>query len=87
MNSVLLQTLTPESLVALKDDLVEATNKKAKMHFFRNLIKFLCSLCVEKFQEKSENIYHQILEKEEFKNLVMKLIEKDFEDIDKNLKL
>ena len=70
-----------------RNDLVEATNKKAKMHFFRNLIKFLCSLCLEKFQEKSENIYHQILEKEEFKNLVMKLIEKDFEDIDKNLKL
>ena len=70
-----------------RNDLVEATNKKAKMHFFRNLIKFICSLFLEKFQEKSENIYHQIFEKKEFKNLVMKLIEKDFEDIDKNLKL
>jgi len=57
------------------------------MYFFRNLIKFICSLCVEKFQEKSENIYQAILEKEEFKNLILKLIEKDFEDIDKNLKL
>ena len=70
-----------------RDNLVEATNKKTKMYFFRNLIKFICSLCVEKFQEKSENIYQEILEKEEFKNLILKLIEKDFEDIDKNLKL
>ena len=70
-----------------KNDLVEKTNNKAKMYFFKNLIKFICSLCVEKFQEKSENIYQQILEKEEFSNLIMKLIEKDFEDIDKKLKL
>ena len=70
-----------------KNDLIEATNKKAKMLFFRNLIKFICSLCMEKFKEKSENIYQEILEKEEFKNLIIKLIEKDFEDIDKNLKL
>ena len=70
-----------------RNDLIEATNKKAKLNFFRNLIKFICSLCVEKFQGKSENIYQQILEKEEFRNLIMKLIEKDFEDIDKNLKL
>ena len=70
-----------------RNTLVEETNKKAKMHFFKNIIKFICSLCVEKFQEKSENIYQQILEKEEFSHLIMKLIEKDFEDIDKNLKL
>ena len=70
-----------------RQNLVEETDKKATMYFFRNIIKFICSLCVEKFQEKSENIYQQILEKEEFKNLIMKLIEKDFEDIDKNLKL
>ena len=70
-----------------RDILKEETNKKAKMNFFRNLIKYICSLCVEKFQAKSENIYQEILEKEEFKNLIMKLIEKDFEDIDKNLKL
>ena len=70
-----------------KNDLVEKTNNKAKMFFFKNLIKFICSLCVEKFQEKSENVYQQILEKEEFSNLIMKLIEKDFEDLDKKLKL
>ena len=70
-----------------RNDLIEETNKKSKMYFYKNLIKFICSLCVEKFQEKSENIYQQILEKEEFSNLIMKLIEKDFEDIDKNLKL
>ena len=70
-----------------RQNLVEETNKKAKMYFFRNIIKFICSLCVEKFQKKLENIYQQILEKEEFRNLIMKLIEKDFEDIDKNLKL
>ena len=67
--------------------LIEKTNKKAKMNFFKNLIKFVCTLCVEKFQEKSENIYQQILEKEEFSEFIMKLIEKDFEDINKNLKL
>lgn len=70
-----------------RNDIIEATNKKAKMYFFRNIIKFICSLCMTKFQEKSENIYQEFLEKEEFKNLVIKLIEKDFEDIDKNLKL
>ena len=70
-----------------KNYLIEETNKKAMMNFFKNLIKFVCTLCVEKFQEKSENIYQQILEKEEFSEFIMKLIEKDFEDIDKNLKL
>ena len=70
-----------------KNDLVEATNKKAKMHFFSNLIKFICSLCMEKFQEKSENIYQQIFEKEEFRKRIMKLIEKDFENIERNFKL
>ena len=70
-----------------RNALVEETNKKAKIYFFQNLIKFISTLCVEKFQEKSENIYQLILEKEEFSNLIMKLIEKDFEDINKNLKL
>ena len=70
-----------------KNVLVEETNKKAKMHFYKNVITFISTLCVEKFQEKSENIYQQILEKEEVSNLIMKLIEKDFEDINKNLKL
>lgn len=70
-----------------KDVLIEETNKKSKMYFFKNLIKFICSLCVAKFQEKSENIYQKIIENDDFSNLIMKLIEKDFEDIDKNLKL
>ena len=70
-----------------KNVLIEETEKKTKMYFFRNITKFISTLCVEKFQEKSENIYQQILEKEELSNLIMKLIEKDFEDIDKNLKL
>ena len=70
-----------------RDILKEETITKAKMNFFRNLIRYICSLCVEKFQAKSENIYREILEKEAFKKLIMKLIEKDFEDIDKNLKI
>ena len=61
--------------------------KKHKCFFFRNIIIFICSLCVEKFQEKTEGVYQQILEKEEFRELIMKLIEKDFEDIDQKLKL
>ena len=70
-----------------KNDLIEETNKKALMYFYKNLFKYICSLCVEKFQENSENIYKQILEKEEFRNLIVKIIEKDFEEINKNLKL
>ena len=63
------------------------TKNKAMIYFFKNLIKYICSLCVEKFKEYSENIYRQILEKGEFKNLTVKLIEEDFEEIKKKMKL
>ena len=51
------------------------------------MIREICTLYVSKFQEISEGIYNNIFEKEEFHNLIVKLIEKDFEEIDKNLKL
>ena len=52
--------------------LYEETYNKALVYYFKNLIKFICSFCVEKFQEKSENIYNQIFEKEEFQNVIAK---------------
>ena len=67
--------------------LIEETQNKAMVCFFKNLIKEICTLYVMKFQEISEGIYNQIFEKEEFHNLIVKLIENDFEEIDKNLKL
>ena len=67
--------------------LIEETQNKAMVCFFKNLIKDICTLYVMKFQEISEGIYNQIFEKEEFHNLIVKLIENDFEEIDKNLKL
>lgn len=65
----------------------EETQNKAMVCFFKNLIKEICTLYVKKFQEISEKIYNQIFEKEEFHNLIVKLIENDFEEIDKNLTL
>ena len=70
-----------------KQPLNEVTKNKAQVYFFKNLIENICTLYVKKFQEISEEIYNQIFEKEEFHNLIVKLIEKDFEEIDKNLKL
>ena len=70
-----------------REPLREETQNKAKVCFFKNLIKEICTLYVKKFQEISEGVYNQIFEKDEFKNLIVKLIEKDFEEIDKNLKL
>ena len=67
--------------------LSEETQNKAMVCFFKNLIKEICTLYVTKFQEISEGIYNKIFEKEEFHNLIVKLIENDFEEIDKNLKL
>ena len=67
--------------------LIEETQNKAQACFFKNLIKEICALYVAKFQEISEGIYNNIFKKEEFHNLIVKLIEKDFEEIDKNLKL
>ena len=71
----------------VKNKLYEETYNKALIYYFKNLIKFICSFCVEKFQENSENIYKQIFEKEEFQNVIVKLIEKDFEEIKTNLVL
>lgn len=68
-----------------KEILIDETKKKALMYFFKNIIKPICTLCVEKFQEISEKIYNQIFEKEEFNNLIVRLIEKDFEEINQNL--
>lgn len=70
-----------------RQPLIEVTKNKAQVYFFKNLIENICTLYVKKFQEISEEIYNQIFEKEEFHNLIIKLIEKDFEEIDKNLKL
>lgn len=69
------------------DSLKEKLYNRALLYFFRNCIKFICKLCVNKFQEHSEKIYTQILEKDEFHNLILKLIENDFEEINKNLVL
>ena len=71
----------------VKAPLIEETEKRCLLYFFKNIIKYICSVFVDKFQENSENIYNQIFEKEEFKNVIVKLIEKDFEDIKENLKL
>ena len=68
-----------------RETLIEETSKKALLIFFKNLLKFICSLYIEKFKENSKNMYKQILEKEEFHNLIVKLIERDFEDISNKL--
>ena len=71
----------------VRGPLIEETKNKAQVCFFKNLIKEICTLYVTKFQEISKGIYNQIFEKEEFHDYIVKLIERDFEEIDKNLKL
>ena len=68
-----------------KKYLEKEISDKALLYCIKNAIKNICSLCVVKFQENSEKVYNQILEKEEFQNIILKLIENDFEEINKNL--
>ena len=58
---------------------------KALYYCIKNAIKFICSLCIIKLKENSKKTYNQVLEKEEFQNIILKLIENDFEEINKNL--
>ena len=58
---------------------------KCLLYYIKSSIKYICSLCVVKLQENSEKVYNQILEKEEFQKIILKLIENDFEEINKNL--
>ena len=68
-----------------KNYLEKKLYNKAFFYCIKNAIKFICSLCVIKLQENFEKIYNQILEKELFHNIILKLIENDFEKINKNL--